>query len=165
MILENFIDDLQIILKETGIGIKGYLKGQLKLMLLTFIILSVGFWYIQIPLYILIALGIAIIDIIPVIGSGIIMVPWSIIAFFMDNKNMAMEIAILYVVLTIIRQILEPKIIGDSIGLRPLYTFLSTLLGSILLGPFGVILGPIIGIFINAVYLRRKVKGIEENRE
>lgn len=163
--MNSLFYELSIILKETGIGIKGYLKAQVKLMIISFFILTIGFWYIDIPLYILVALAIAIVDIIPVIGSGFIMIPWSIINYFLNNKNLALHIAIIYIILTIIRQILEPKIIGDSIGIRPIITFLSTTLGAIFLGPLGVMFGPIIAIFINAIYIRTRFKNIKNKAE
>lgn len=158
-------DDLLDILKQTSIGVKGFIVGQIKLTILSFVILAIGLYIIGSPLPLLIALIIAIIDILPVVGSGIILLPWSIISFFSDNKDFAVKLIILYIILLVLRQILEPKIIGDSIGLRPLYTFLATLLGSIFLGPFGIFLGPIIAIFLNAIYLKREIIKLKNNNQ
>lgn len=140
---------LQII-KDTGKGIKGYIKSQLILMIITFIIISISLTIIQAPMPILIAAGISILDILPIIGSGIIMIPWSIINFIMGNDQMGVNLAIIYVVLIIIRQIIEPRILGKEIGIRPLYTFIATILGSLILGPMGVIIGPLIAVVINS---------------
>ena len=109
------------IIKDTGKGIKGYLKSQLILMLITFIILGISLTIIEVPMSILIALGISILDILPIVGSGIIMIPWSIISFISGNNQMGIKLGILYFVLIIIRQILEPRILGKEIGIRPLY--------------------------------------------
>lgn len=84
------------------------------------------------------------------------MVPWSLISFISGNTDMGTKLAILYVILTIFRQVIEPKITGDQIGLRPLYTFVATALGSLILGPVGVIAGPIIAIIINSIYKAKK---------
>ena len=141
---------LQII-KDTGKGIKGYIKSQLILMIITFIILSISLTIIDVPHPILISLGISILDILPIVGSGIVMVPWAIISLIGGNNQLGIGLAIVYAVLIIIRQIIEPRILGKEIGIRPLYTFVATILGSMILGPIGVILGPLIAVVINSV--------------
>lgn len=156
-------NDFLDILNQTSIGVKGFLIGQLKIILLSFVILSVGLYSIGSPLPILIALIVAVIDILPVVGSGIILIPWAFISFIMGNGDFSIKLIVLYLILVIIRQILEPKILGDSIGLRPLYTFLSTLIGSLVFGPFGIFIGPIIAIFLNAIYLRKEFNKIQES--
>ncbi len=154
--MNNKKDFIGEIIKDTGKGIKGYIKSQIKLMLITFIILSIGLTLIGAPLPVLIAGGISLLDIIPVLGSGIVMLPWSIINFIMGNKDMGGNLAILYVALVILRQFIEPKIIGKEIGVRPLYTFIATILGAIVLGPIGVILGPLAAVVINSIIKIRK---------
>lgn len=141
---------LQII-KDTGKGIKGYIKSQLILMIITLIILSISLTIIDVPHPILISLGISILDILPIVGSGIVMVPWAIISFIVGNNQLGISLAIAYAILIIIRQIIEPRILGKEIGIRPLYTFVATILGSMILGPIGVILGPLIAVVINSV--------------
>ena len=71
---------------------------------------------------------------------------------------MGMNLAIIYVVLIIIRQIIEPRILGKEMGIRPLYTFIATILGSLILGPIGVILGPLIVVIINSALGIMKIK-------
>ena len=83
------------------------------------------------------------------------MLPWSVINFIQGDRELGFKIAVLYVVLAISRQIIEPQVTGKQIGLRPIYTFLATILGSLVLGPFGVILGPVIAIIGNSIYRRR----------
>ena len=151
------------IIKDTGKGIKGYIKSQLILMLITFIILAISLSIIQVPKAILISLGISILDILPIIGSGIVMIPWSIISFILVEDKMGMNLAIIYVVLIIIRQIIEPRILGKEIGIKPLYTFLATILGSLLLGPIGVILGPLIAVVINSSLMIMREKRSHKN--
>ncbi|MDR7856665.1 AI-2E family transporter [Tissierella sp.] len=154
--MNNKKDFLKQIISDTGIGIKGYMKAQFKLMFITFIILSIGLTIIAAPHPILISAGISILDIIPVLGAGIVMIPWSIISFIVGNKDMGANIAIIYVVLVIVRQFIEPKIVGKEIGVRPLYTFIATILGAMILGPIGVILGPLIAIVINSIIKIKK---------
>lgn len=161
--LNNLIDFLQEIIDNTGKGIIGYIKSQLILMTITFISFSIGLYIIGVPLALLIGLGIAILDIVPVLGSGIVMIPWSLINFISGNTDMGTKLAILYIILTILRQIIEPKITGDQIGLRPIYTFIATMLGSLIIGPAGVIAGPIIAIIINSIYKAKKKRDKNKN--
>lgn len=147
------------VIKDTGKGLKGYIKSQLILLLITFGILSIGLTIIGNPHPILISLGISILDVLPVIGAGIIMIPWSIISFISGNNGAGINLAIIYIVLILARQILEPKIMGKEIGVRPIYTFASTILGSIFLGPMGVIIGPLIAVVISSVLRAKKALG------
>ncbi|MBP2026140.1 AI-2E family transporter [Peptoniphilus stercorisuis] len=162
--MRTYIDYLREVLNMSSIGIKGYIKAQIKLMIITFLILSIGLYFIGIDKFILKAFGIAIVDIFPVLGSGIVMIPWAISFFVRNSINTGVYIILLYISLVIIRQIIEPKILGDSIGLRPIYTLAATILGSLFLGPFGVILGPIVAIILNSIYTinkREDIKNLE----
>lgn len=143
------------ILKDTGRGIKGYFKAQAILMIITFFTLAIGLNIINVRYNILIALGIALVDILPVLGSGIIMAPWSLISFMLGNNELGSGLAILYVILLVSRQFIEPYVLGKNIGIRPLYTFLATIIGSIIIGPIGIILGPLIAVIFTSI-LRNK---------
>lgn len=154
--MENKKDFINRIVKDTGKGVKGYIKSQIKLMLITFIAFSIGLTIIKVPHPILISAGISILDIIPVLGTGIVMIPWVIISFALGNKDMAANLAILYVVLFILRQFIEPIIVGKEIGIKPLYTVIATILGSIILGPIGIILGPLVAIVIRSIINTKK---------
>ncbi|HEY4543383.1 MAG TPA: AI-2E family transporter, partial [Tissierellaceae bacterium] len=115
------------------------------------------------PYYFLIGLIIAIVDFLPVVGSGLILIPWAIYSFISSNSSFGYKLILLYIIAMIIRQILEPRIIGKSIGLRPLYTFLSTVIGSLVFGPIGVFIGPIIAIILNTIYLKQTVNDLKDN--
>lgn len=147
----NKNDFINQIIKDTGKGIKGYIKSQIKLMLITFIAFGIGLSIINVPYPILISAGIAILNIIPVLGTGIVMIPWVIISFALGNKDMAVNLAILYVVLFILKQFIEPMIVGKEIGIKPLYTVIATILGSVILGPIGIIVGPLVAVVIRAI--------------
>ncbi len=159
--MEDKRSKIEKIIENSTRGVKEYLKAQLILMLIAFVILALGFYIIGGPAPIVVSLLISLIDIIPVVGSGLIMIPWAIIAAFRGQGDFAVKLVVLYLSLTIIRQLIEPKITGDRIGLRPLYTFLASFLGSLFLGPLGVFLGPIIAIVANAIYQER-YGGLEE---
>jgi predicted PurR-regulated permease PerM len=154
--MDKLMEFISQMIKDTGRGLKGYLKSQLILMGIACLILSAGLMFLKVPYFILIAIAISIIDVLPVIGSGIIIVPWSIISFILGNSYLGKGLAVIYIVLIITRQVLEPKILGKEIGVRPLYTFLATILGSIILGPVGLILGPLIAVVITSIIRTKK---------
>lgn len=139
------------ILSDMGRGVKGYLKSQLILVTISFITLLVGLSILDLRFSILIALAIALVDILPVLGSGIIMVPWSLISFISGNVELGRGLAILYVILLVSRQLIEPYVLGKNIGVRPLYTFLATIIGSIVLGPIGIVVGPLIAVVVTSI--------------
>lgn len=154
--MANIMEFLSQMIKDTGKGLKGYLKAQLMLMGITFIILTTGLMILKVPYLILIAIAISIVDVLPILGSGVIIVPWSIISFILGNGYLGKGLAVIYIILIITRQILEPKIMGKEIGVRPLYTFLATILGSLILGPIGLILGPLIAVLVTSIIRTKK---------
>lgn len=87
-------------------------------MLLTFAQLWAGLWLLRIPYAGWISFGIAVFDILPIVGTGGILLPWAAVSGFLGNYSLAAGILILYVVITVIRNILEPKIVGKQIGLH-----------------------------------------------
>ena len=135
-----------------------YLTAYLKIMSITFVELSIGFFIVGIPNPLLVALLIAIFDILPVLGTGGVMVPWVIFMLITGNIHLAIGLAIIYVVVTVVRQFVEPKIVGDQLGLDPLVTLVSIYLGFIWFGVAGMLLVPIsTNIFIN-LYSQGKLK-------
>lgn len=90
-----------------------------------------------------IAIGIAVFDILPVAGSGGILIPWSLIALVSGNVGQCVGLLILYAVITVIRQYIEPKIVGDSLGVNPLVTLAGLYFGLKLFGFMGMFIVPI----------------------
>lgn len=156
---------LKEILYATGKGIKGFLIAQLKLSVLTFVLLCIGFVVIGIDWWAIKALGIAVVDMIPVLGSGIIMLPWAIIRALMGDGEVAWKIAVLYVIILLVRQFAEPYLTGKQIGVRPLYTFLSTVVCVLIFGPIGALLGAVVAIIIKAIFSVRDMHQVIEESE
>lgn len=121
-----------------------FLKSQLIISALTFIILCMGLRHFEIPFWGLIAAAITLFDLIPVLGSGMIMVPWAIIRAFSLSIKAGGQIAILYMVLVVIRSLVEPILTGSRIGIHPLLLLLASLAGAIALGPMGAIVGALL---------------------
>ena len=93
--------------------------------------------------YIWIAAGIAIFDIMPIAGSGGILIPWALFSLVMGNYKQAIGLIIIYAMITVIRQYIEPKIVGDSLGVHPLVTLMGLYFGLKLFGFLGMFIVPI----------------------
>lgn len=127
----------------------GFLRAQLIIMTVTFLEISFGFMIMGYSYPFLIGLSVAIVDILPVLGSGSVLIPWSIILMvFYRNFPLAIYILILYGIVVVVRQMLEPRVVGRSIGLHPLVTLMAMYVGTQIMGFIGIILGPVILIAI-----------------
>ena len=137
--------------KKVVLQIKEYVIGTLfvcirsyaLIMSLTFIELSIGLTLVHVENSILIALLIAIFDILPVLGTGGIMIPWVVISAFCGDFTLALGLLVVYVAITVIRNIIEPKIVGSQIGLHPIITLCSMFVGVQLFGVIGLFGFPI----------------------
>jgi len=129
----------------------GYLRAQLIMMSLTFIEVAIGLTILKIPYAILIGLGIGILDALPVFGTGTVFIPWVIILLFYKNYSLAIGIFVVYLVATLGRQSLEPKIISTQIGIHPLITLLIIYSGIKIFGVAGIIIAPLIAITLLAI--------------
>lgn len=124
------------------------IKSYLLIMFITFCELSVGLFLLRIDYFILLAALIALVDIFPVIGTGTILIPWGLIALLTGNMVLGVGILLLYVVITVVRNILEPKIVGKRIGLHPLVTLIFMYFGLHVFGVPGMFLFPLIFILL-----------------
>lgn len=137
--------------KQIFLQVKKYVVGTLfvcirsyaLIMTITFIELSVGLSIIGVKNSILIAFLISVFDILPVLGTGGIMIPWTIIAALTGDYSLSIGLLIVYLIITVIRNIIEPKIVGSQIGLHPVVTLASMFVGVQLLGVVGLFGFPI----------------------
>lgn len=128
----------------------GFLKAQFLVSIIIFIVSLIGLFLISPEVALVMSLIIWIIDLIPIIGSIIILGPWSLFMFLADDTAMGIKLAVLAIVLLTIRRIIEPKVMGQHIGLSPLATLIAMFLGLKLLGILGFILGPLVVIAFNS---------------
>ena len=119
-----------------------YIKAYGILLAMTFALLLVGFWILRIEYAFLLAFLIALADLLPVIGVGTILIPWGIVMLLQKNFYIGFGLLILYLVISLIRQVAEPKVLGKSLGLHPLLTLFAAYVGFSLFGIIGMILAP-----------------------
>ena len=120
-----------------------YIKAYGILLALTFALLLVGFWILRVEYAFLLAFLIALADLLPVIGVGTILIPWGIVMLMQRNFYVGFGLLILYLVISLVRQVAEPKVLGKSLGLHPLLTLFATYVGFSLFGIVGMILAPV----------------------
>ena len=130
------------------------LKAYFKIMTITFIELSIGLTLFNVRGSIGIAFCIAIFDILPIFGVGGILIPWTIISLLQANYLLAFELLALYAIISVVRTIIEPKIVGGELGLHPLATLVAMLVGLRLFGFLGMFGLPILLSFL--LYIKKK---------
>lgn len=130
--------------------IGGYFLAQFRIMFVVAGILAVGFLFLKVKYGLLLAVLISLLDFLPVFGTGTALFPWAAVKLFTGEYTYAAGLLILYVVTQVSRQLIQPKIVGDSMGLPPLLTLFLLYLGFKVKGIAGMILAVPIGlIFIN----------------
>ncbi len=136
------------------------LKGYMILMLLTFLELLIGLMLLRVKNAVLIAFLVSFVDILPVIGLGTVLIPWAVLSALSNKVAFAIGLAVLYIASIVIRNFLEPKIIGTQIGINPLFTLLAMFVGLKVLGVFGLFLFPIILIVVIKYYKNQMMEGL-----
>lgn len=131
--------------------ILGYIKAQAILMSITFTITTIGLFILKIDNFFIKAFLISFLDALPIFGTAIILIPWAIYLIIIENFFLAISLFILYSILTITRQSLEPQIFGNQIGLYPLITLFSIYGGLKIIGFLGIFIGPLIAISVKAI--------------
>ena len=130
----------------------GYFKAQFKIMGVVFAILLVGFTLMQIRFSILLAIAIAFLDFLPFFGTGTALIPWAIYKFLVGDYKMVAALVILYGVTQLVRQLIQPKLVGDSMGLNPLYTLFLLYLGYRVGSVLGMIFAVPVGLILLNLY-------------
>lgn len=137
--------------KELRQAVIGYIKTQCILMVYTFGICIIGLVILRSPYAFLLSVITSIIDAIPFFGSGFILWPGALIFFLTGDLGMAVGYLAIYVAVNLVRQVMQPKILGSQIGLHPLLTLIAMYVGLKCLGLLGMILGPVVAVFIQAL--------------
>ncbi|MDD2968186.1 MAG: sporulation integral membrane protein YtvI [Lachnospiraceae bacterium] len=140
-------------------AVGGYFIAQLKIEIWIYIMLVIGFMVLDIEYGMLIALGIAVFDFFPIFGMGAVMIPWALIKLLSSDYIVAVGFLIMYGAGLLGRQLLQPKIVGDSIGIAPMPTLFLLFLGF----KFGGVAGMIFAVPIGIVLVNLNQAGIFDN--
>lgn len=133
-------------------AVGGYFRAQVKIMLVVFVILLAGFLVLGVHFNFLLALLIAFLDFLPFFGTGTALLPWAVYKFMVGNYKMMAGLLILYGITQLVRQLIQPKLVGDSMGLKPLPTLVFLYVGYKLGGVFGMIFAVPLGLIVINLY-------------
>lgn len=129
-------------------AVGGYFKAQFKIEIWIYLLILIGLFILEIPYAPLIALGMALLDFLPFFGTGIVLFPWAVIRFLSADYKMAIGLILIWAVSQLVRQFIQPKIVGDSIGMKPIPTLFLLYIGYKVAGMLGMILAVPIGIIL-----------------
>ncbi len=144
-------EKVRIILDDINHAIVGFVRAQLIISLITYLFIVAGLLILDIRYALALALLIVLVDILPILGTGFVMLPWSAFLFMTGDSFTAVGIIVLYLLIIVLRRIIEPKILGQNIGLSPLTTIISMYVGFKVIGLGGIFLGPAVCIIFKAM--------------
>lgn len=143
-------------LKNMKTALLGWLKAQLKLAGVTWAIVGAGFMLLKVPYGILWAALVALVDAVPVLGTGTVLVPWALVEFLQGNMTRGVGLLALYGLALTVRTVLEPRLVGKHLGLDPLWTLAAFYIGFMLWGVGGMLFAPVLATAVKAAVATEK---------
>lgn len=134
------------VLQALRVNVGGWFRAQLKLMGITFVLLTLGFLVLRVEHPVLIGAVVALVDALPMLGVGTILIPWGLLAMLQGSGALGLGLLALYAGATLTRSVLEPRMVGRQLGLSPLTTLAAVYAGYKLWGILGMILAPVLTI-------------------
>ncbi len=134
------------VLHNLKVNVGGWFRAQCKLMVLTFFLLTIGFFILRVEFPLLLGALIALVDALPMLGTGTVLVPWGLLVMLQGQTALGLGLIALYGVTSLTRSILEPRMVGRQLGLNPLLTLVALYMGYRLWGILGMILAPVLTI-------------------
>ena len=160
---KKFVRKINNIFKETVTSISQYLKAQGIMMCITFIELLIAFFILKQEYPFTLAVVIAIIDALPILGVGSVLIPWGIYVAIMGNMKLAIGLLVTYAIIIVARQLIEPRIVSSNLGVHPFVTLITMYIGFKLFGLFGLIVGPIVMVVFKNVFSQLFEQGYLKN--
>ena len=140
------------VLQNLRVNLGGWFRAQCKLMGLTFLLLTIGFLILRVEFPLLLGALIALVDALPMLGTGTVLVPWGLLVLLQGQTALGLGLIALYGVTALTRSILEPRMVGRQLGLNPLLTLVALYIGYRLWGILGMILAPVLTITILEIW-------------
>lgn len=147
--LEKNISLIKLNLKKV---LGGYFKAQFQLMLIVLVIIIIGFFILGINYIFLLSVIIGLLDFLPIFGSGGILIPWSIFSLLSGDTRLGLGLILIYGIIQLVRQVLQPKLIGDSVGISPLATLFLIFIGFKIGGLLGLLIALPLGLIFYNLY-------------
>lgn len=149
---ESFKRYVRLIVDEFKRIVGGYFAAQIKIMCIVMVLLFIGFLILGIKYAVLLAILIAILDMLPFFGTGTALCPWAVFKLLSGDYTVAIGLLVIYGITQLVRQIIQPKIVGDTIGLDPLATLVFMYIGYKLLGVLGMIIAIPVGMIVISLF-------------
>ena len=161
----KWVKKLAMHIKEITKVLGGYLKAEAILVLVSFFISVVGLYLLKfagfsLPFPLLAALIIGFVDALPIFGSGTVMIPWAILCAIDGDIKLGMAILVLWIIMSIVRQFMEPRLVSKQIGIHPIFTLIAMYTGFKLIGVLGMLIGPIVLIVLKNIFGSLIDKGV-----
>lgn len=144
-------EKVAIIISDINQAIVGFVRAQLIISGLTYLVVLAGLLILGVKYAMALGLLIVVVDILPILGTGSVMIPWAVFLYIMDRNFMATGLLVLYIIIIAFRRVVEPKILGQNIGLSALTTVISMYVGFKILGVAGIAAGPAVCIISKAL--------------
>lgn len=161
----KWVKKLAMHIKEITKVLGGYLKAEAILVLVSFFISVVGLYLLKfagfnLPFPLLAALIIGFVDALPIFGSGTVMIPWAILCAIDGDIKLGIAILVLWIIMSIVRQFMEPRLVSKQIGIHPIFTLIAMYTGFKLIGVLGMLIGPIVLIVLKNIFGSLIDKGV-----
>lgn len=149
---DPLVERMSMVMDNLKYAVGGYFKAQFKIMIVVCLILIVGFVILDVHFYFLLAILIALLDFLPFFGTGTALIPWGLYKLIVGDYKMVIGLVILYGVTQLVRQLIQPKLVGDSMGLKPLLTLVFLYAGYKIGGVIAMIFAVPIGMILMNLY-------------
>lgn len=149
---EHFRQKTLVIYTQILRAVGGYFKAQFKIMGVIYVVITVGLMILKVNYAWLIGFAIAFLDMLPVFGTGTVLVPWAAIKVFSGNFTTAAGMVVLYGVSLVVHQVIQPKLVGESVGLDPFATLFFMYIGYQFKGVLGMIIAIPVGMIVFNLY-------------
>lgn len=162
---KTWVKKLGVHIREITKTLGKYLKAEFILILISFAISLIGLYIfhfakMNVPYPLIMAIAIAFVDALPILGSGTVMLPWAVICAMNGDISLAIAILILWVIISVVRQFIEPRIVGKQIGIHPIFTLIAMYTGYKFIGVLGMLVGPIVLIILKNIFGTLIDKGV-----
>ena len=148
----EFVKKVSNVVSKSFKSLGNYLKAMCIMICITFVELLIAFTILKQPYPLTLAIIVAIVDALPILGTGTVLIPWAVYSAITGNIGMGIGLLVVYLVITVVRQLLEPRIVSQNIGVHPFITLLAMYIGFKIFGLFGLIVGPVVMVIFKNVF-------------
>ena len=148
----KLLNKITNVIKNSLKSLGSYLKAQCIIISITFVELLIAFSILKQPYPLTLAIIVAIVDALPILGTGTILLPWAVYSAITGQIGFGIALLAVYLIITVVRQLVEPRIVGQNIGVHPFITLVAMYVGFKIFGLFGLVVGPVVMVIFKNVF-------------